>query len=191
LNKSSIWTHAGMRMMFLRRLHSWIGAFIAPSILFFSFTGALQLFSLHEAHGDYQPPVLIEKLGKLHKDQEFTAKPRGPGAAAAPDHDEDHDADAHDAGAKPADADHDHDAKASAADHDHAAAAPDKDHPKAKPEPKLATTSLKWLFLGVAIGLFVSTLVGIWMALTQSRDKKAIIVLLVLGTIAPIVLAAM
>jgi hypothetical protein len=55
----------------LRRWHSYIGLFIAPSVLFFSLTGALQIFDFHEAHGTYQPWVLIEKLAALHRDQVF------------------------------------------------------------------------------------------------------------------------
>ena len=38
-------------------------------MLFFTFTGALQLFSWHEAHGTYQPPAWLEKMSSLHKDQ--------------------------------------------------------------------------------------------------------------------------
>jgi hypothetical protein len=53
----------------LRRWHSYIGSFVAPSVLFFTLTGALQLFSLHEDHGDYHAPVLLERLSSLHKDQ--------------------------------------------------------------------------------------------------------------------------
>jgi hypothetical protein len=79
-------------------LHAYIGAFIAPSVLFFAVTGALQLFSLHEAHGGYVPPALLEKLSAVHKDQRFAAghhddgpppAARGP-KAATPDHDDDH-----------------------------------------------------------------------------------------------------
>ena len=58
-----------MNTMLLRRLHAYVGAFIAPSVIFFALTGAIQLFSLHEAHGDYQPIPIVEKLGRLHKDQ--------------------------------------------------------------------------------------------------------------------------
>jgi hypothetical protein len=57
--------------MGIRQLHSYIGLFIAPSVMFFALTGALQLFSLHEAHDDYQPFALIEKLSSVHKDQVF------------------------------------------------------------------------------------------------------------------------
>ncbi len=70
-----------MNMANIRTLHAYIGAFIAPSILFFALTGALQLFNLHEAHEGYQPPALIEKLGRLHKDQVFAlGHHRGPPA---------------------------------------------------------------------------------------------------------------
>jgi hypothetical protein len=60
----------------LRMWHSYLSVLVAPSILFFALTGALQLFSLHEAHEGYQPPVLIEKLGRLHKDQVFAVNER-------------------------------------------------------------------------------------------------------------------
>lgn len=60
-----------MTMTSIRLWHSYIGLFIAPSVLFFALTGALQIFSLHEAHGKYEPPVLIEKLSSVHKDQVF------------------------------------------------------------------------------------------------------------------------
>jgi hypothetical protein len=55
----------------IRLWHSYIGLFIAPSVLFFALTGAVQLFNLHEAHDKYVPPALIEKLSSVHKDQVF------------------------------------------------------------------------------------------------------------------------
>jgi hypothetical protein len=60
-----------LTLISIRRWHSYIGLFIAPSVLFFSLTGAVQLFSLHEAHGKYQPPAIVEKLSSVHKDQVF------------------------------------------------------------------------------------------------------------------------
>jgi hypothetical protein len=81
-------------MTTVRAWHSYIGAFIAPSVLFFAFSGSLQLFGLHEAHGSYKPPALIEQLGSVHKDQVLKGPP-GPGDA-----DDDHDHDHH-AGAAP------------------------------------------------------------------------------------------
>jgi hypothetical protein len=58
-----------MSPLTLRRWHGYVGLFAAPSVLFFSLTGAVQLFSWHEAHGTYQPPVVLERLSSLHKDQ--------------------------------------------------------------------------------------------------------------------------
>jgi hypothetical protein len=58
-------------MATIRRWHSYVGLFIAPSVLFFALTGAAQLFNLHEAHGRYTPPALVEKLSSVHKDQVF------------------------------------------------------------------------------------------------------------------------
>jgi hypothetical protein len=55
----------------VRKWHSYVALFIAPSVLFFSLTGAVQLFNLHEAHGGYRPPAIVEKLSSVHKDQVF------------------------------------------------------------------------------------------------------------------------
>jgi hypothetical protein len=78
----------GSAIVNLRQLHTYIGLFIAPSVIFFALTGSLQLFNLHEAHGPYHPPPLIERLGRVHKDQVFAlndddhAGPPAPGAKA-------------------------------------------------------------------------------------------------------------
>jgi hypothetical protein len=61
-------------MSSIRLWHNYIGVFIAPSVIFFALTGALQIFSLHESHGSYTPAVLIEKLSSMHKDQVFKQK---------------------------------------------------------------------------------------------------------------------
>lgn len=85
-------------MSSIRVWHTYLGMLIAPSVLFFALTGALQIFSLHESHGAYQPFPLVEKLGMLHKDQVFARKERHePKPASAqegqpppPDDDDDH-----------------------------------------------------------------------------------------------------
>ncbi len=83
--------------MNIRQLHAYIGLLIAPSVLFFALTGALQIFSLHEAHGGYTPPPLIEKLSSVHKDQVFAAghhhdaPPKAAAKAAPPKADDDDD----------------------------------------------------------------------------------------------------
>ena len=73
-----------MNTLLLRQWHNYLGAFIAPSIIFFALTGAVQLFSLHEAHDGYQPAPVIEKLALLHKDQVFALKHRDSPPSAAP-----------------------------------------------------------------------------------------------------------
>lgn len=69
----------------LRRLHACLAIVVAPTILFFSFTGAFQLFDLHEAHGRYRPPVVIQELARLHKDQVFAPEPQRSRTSAAPE----------------------------------------------------------------------------------------------------------
>ncbi|MDR3506645.1 MAG: hypothetical protein P4L64_01980 [Caulobacteraceae bacterium] len=63
-----------LRLAAIRQIHVYLAMFIAPSVIFFALTGAVQLFSLHEAHGDYKPAPVIEKLGMLHKDQVFKTR---------------------------------------------------------------------------------------------------------------------
>ena len=69
--------------MWVRRLHAWLAMLAAPTILFFTLAGALQLFGLHELHGTYHPPLVIEELGRLHKDQVFAPEHRRRAAAAS------------------------------------------------------------------------------------------------------------
>jgi hypothetical protein len=135
--------------LLVRRIHAWIGMLIAPSVLFLASTGALQLYSLHEAHGDYTPPSLLVALGSLHKDQKLPAPPK-PGAKAEPEH---HHHDDDDAG-----------------------------------PPKPATALLKIVLLGVAAGLIVSTLLGLWMALQDRLRRRTNLVLLAIGLVAPLAL---
>ena len=87
-----------MKMTTIRLWHSYLGLFIAPSVLFFALTGATQLFVLHESHGDYRPPALVEKLSSVHKDQVFelghhkpppASEPGSPRPAAADQEDDD------------------------------------------------------------------------------------------------------
>ena len=180
-------------MMLIRQLHLYLGVFIAPSILFFAFTGSLQLFSLHEAHGAYKPPALIEKLGSLHKDQVFAdkAKRPAPAAGAAGHHDE----------AADADADHHHHDADGDDDHGGAKAAPGKDATQGAAPAKAATKgekakpfkvmALKWLFLGVAVGLILSTCLGLWMGMVQSRQKGVAWILFAAGAVLPVLLVVL
>jgi hypothetical protein len=139
-----------LRLQAIRQIHLYLGVFFAPALLFFAATGALQLFSLHEAHPGYQPAPLIEKLGEVHKNQKFELKARRPEKP------------------RPASA---------------ARAAPEKPRPVA-----LSTLALKWFFLATALGLIVSTCLGLWMGLKYSRNKVLALVLLCAGAVAPVLI---
>ena len=141
----------------IRKWHSYIGLFIAPSVLFFALTGAVQLFSLHEAHGNYHPAVLVEKLSSVHKDQVF----------ALGDH--------HDHAAAKNDA-----AKPDADSAPRAGAEDDGD------KTELSTWALKIFFLLVAVCLTVSTSLGVWMGLTQIRSKPLAWWLIIAGALIPL-----
>jgi hypothetical protein len=151
-------------MLTVRQWHTYIGAFVAPSVLFFAFTGSLQLFSLHEAHGAYTPPPIVEALSRVHKDQVLREKPE-PAASGGQAEDG-----------------HDH----GGGHHHHAGAA--KGPPAPPPWPVMA---LKWLFLAVAIGLMTSTLLGLWMALTYSRRKAVVLALFAAGVVLPVLLVVL
>ncbi|WP_133254967.1 hypothetical protein [Phenylobacterium hankyongense] len=73
-----------LKLAAIRRWHSYLGVFIAPSVIVFALTGSLQVFRLHEPSGGYTPPALIEKLGRLHKDQVFAPLPPKPAKPAPP-----------------------------------------------------------------------------------------------------------
>ena len=145
-----------MNSITLRKLHSYVGLFIAPSVLFFALTGALQLFSLHEEHGKYRPPAIVEKLSSIHRDQVFAVgdHPTHPGA----------DADAGAPAAPPA------------------AAKEDAD------EPGLPTFILKIFFLLVGLGLATSAALGLWIGLTQTRNRRTAWLLVASGSLIPVVL---
>jgi hypothetical protein len=135
-------------MTTIRRWHSYFGFFMAPIVLFFALTGAAQLFSLHEAHGNYQPPALLEKLSSVHKDQVFApGHHHGPPAEGTA-------------------------ALATTGDDD------DKTSP--------STLALKAFFLLVALCLVLSTALGLWMGLTQTRQKRLGWVLVVAGALIPL-----
>lgn len=153
---SSRRSNPAARMMTLRQWHTYIGAFIAPSVLFFALTGAVQLFSLHEAHDGYKPPLLIEKLAAVHKDQVFAVK-------------------AHD------DGDHHRPPQAEARK-------PPALNAATSDAGQIRTWVLKWVFAIVALGLIVSTLLGLWMAFTTGKRKVVVALVVLVGAALPILL---
>ena len=149
-----------------RQIHLYTGIFISPAILFFALTGALQTFSLHETSrgSDYKPPTWVLTLAQLHKKQTTTVpvrKPRPASDAPRPD------------APKP---DKHSDASAPAA-------------PQPSPEPpQKSHLPMKIFFLLVSIGLFASTLTGIFMAYKFNRNKLVVIGLLLAGILVPLLL---
>jgi hypothetical protein len=131
---------------------------VAPTVLFFAFTGSLQLFGLHEAHDGYQPPALIEKLGRLHKDQRLEGKARRADGPLRTHIDE------------------------GQGDWVAPVVRPPPAAVEATPIRELA---LKWLFLLSALMLMTSTSLGVWMAITQNRRKVVLGLLFLAGLAAP------
>jgi uncharacterized iron-regulated membrane protein len=155
----------------IRQIHLYIGIFIAPAVLFFSLTGALQTFSLHETTqgSSYKPPAWIVALAQLHKKQTVTI----PVHKARP------------SAEKPA-ADKSRSEKVDKPDAVSATAAPRPPEPTA-PTPK-SHLPMKIFFLLVAIGLFTSTLTGTTMAYKYNRNKWVVTGLLLAGIVVPLLL---
>ncbi len=147
-----------MNMTSVRRWHAYIGLFIGPSVLLFALTGAVQVFSLHEAHGTYRPAAIVEKLSSVHKDQVFQLghhhDPAGPEAESQKS----------DAAGTPG--------------------APAADDDKSTP----ATLALKTFFLLIALCLAASTTIGLWMGITQIRQKRTAWGLIFAGVLIPLAL---
>ena len=156
-------------LMQVRTLHTWIGMLIAPTVLFMATTGTLQLYSLHESHPGYTAPALLEKLGMLHKDQVFTRKLGPPPGFRFP------------RGLRPP-------GMAGAKGGPGFGEGPPRGEGRG---PKPAVLLLKAFFTAAAVGLIVSTLLGIWMALRDGQKRVRNLVLLLVGAAVPVVLAAL
>jgi hypothetical protein len=64
-----------LRLAFIRQLHVYVSLFVAPSLIFFAATGALQTFRIPDQK---TAPVVVQKLARLHKDDVFAVKPPQP-----------------------------------------------------------------------------------------------------------------
>ena len=156
-----------------RVLHLYFGVFIAPALLFFALTGALQSFGLHETnrdHPDYKPAHWIVVLGQIHKKQTYVVPVRKTPPAAAS------------AGAT---AGQDHGGKRE----DHAAGAPiSSPGAPTAPERRPSPLPLRVFFLIVCVGLFNATLTGVYMAYKYRRSPVAISLTLLAGVVLPLLL---
>jgi hypothetical protein len=160
-------------LKFVRLTHRYLGVFIAPSLLFFALTGALQTLSLHEGSqgSSYKAPGWIATLAQIHKNQTDKIPVRKPKPDAAPGADKPR-------GDKP-----------------DAAKLP-SGPPAAPPAAPTALPTGKWkmhwpmkaFFVLVALSLFLSTLSGIYMALKYGGSKVVVWALLLAGVVVPLVL---
>lgn len=57
----------------VQQLHLWLGTLFAPMILFFTLTGALQTFNLHEGPRGTAPGI-IARLASIHKNQRLLSE---------------------------------------------------------------------------------------------------------------------
>jgi Ni,Fe-hydrogenase I cytochrome b subunit len=149
-------------MKYVRLIHLYLGVFVAPALIFFAFTGALQTFSLHETTrgSSYKPPAWIVTLGQLHKKQTTVVpvrKPPTPEKSAGPSD------------------------KSQSGSITPAQPAPAAQKPHSLP--------LKIFFLVVSIGLFTSTSTGLYMSYKYIRNRRLVTAVLIAGTIIPIILA--
>jgi hypothetical protein len=163
----------------LRLLHHYIGMFIAPSLLFFSLTGALQLLNLHEDHVGYQAPALIAKAGMIHKNQTLRRgdhQPAGGGEGGAR------------GGGHGGAAGHQGRGEGGGAGHEEGGHSGGR---RVRPAPHytLPQALLKGFFMLVAAGLVVSTVLGVVLSVQNRLRRRSALALLALGTVIPIVLA--
>ena len=71
-----------------------------------------------------------------------------------------------------------------------AAAAPARPEPEEKVAP-LGETLVKWTFLLISAGMVVSSVLGVWMALSNTRQRRLTLVLLAAGTVLPVIVLAL
>jgi len=145
----------------IRQFHRYVGLFFAPTILFFSITGGLQMFSFHETSrgSSYVPPAILMHLAQLHKKGtlDIPAAKMAQKAAAKADS-----------------------AKTGIAK------AETKD-----PASSRNPIAMKLFFAATALALALSTITGIVMCWKFSRRKSLVLVILFLGMVIPVLLAVL
>lgn len=183
-------TRAAAVLKLVRLSHLYIGVFIAPAVIFFAITGAVQTFNLHKTgeRKGYTPPKILAVLARIHKDATPILASEDAAALAAAKEAKAAKKKAAKAGGK---------MKADAATLDPvvdpapvaaAAAGPPATPPAevSTPGSRHVTLPLKLFFLLVAINLVVSTGTGIYMAYKYKSNKRMVGLCLVAGVVIPI-----
>ena len=153
-----------------RLFHLYSGVFLAPALLFFAFTGGVQTFSLHETTrgNSYKPPAILVELGQLHKKQTLVVPvKKGPPPGEA----------------KPGD--RAVEGRERKPEGGGAAGAPP---PTAAAGRVHRLWPMKIFFLVAAVGLFLSTLTGVYMAYRFARRQMPISLTLLAGIVVPLLL---
>ncbi|HEX4693344.1 hypothetical protein [Sphingomonas sp.] len=141
----------GSTLLNLRRWHRYIGVFLAPAVLFYTFSGFIQVLGWQDQRNP-APPAWVSWIAGIHKKQ-VAPKPR----PAAP--------------AKPASAPARPPGGPDGDDHDHEAFVP-----------------LKIFALLTALGLFVTTMIGLAVALGTRSTRRTATIVLVAGIVVPAIL---
>ena len=167
--KTSDPSKSAARLKLARQWHFYLGTLFAPSIIFFAFSGAMQLFGLHEIRPGrtYQPPVWIQKMGSIHKKQTLSLRHGPPPGFAGEQR------------------------RLPAGNQALRRLRPDGGHRNQEQRSNKFTLALKWFFLATAVGLAFSTLLGVYMAFKFNRSRVLVWGLLLLGTAIPVALLAM
>jgi hypothetical protein len=180
-------------LKYFRLIHLYLGVFITPALLFFAFTGALQTFSLHETTrgSNYKPPSWAVVLGQIHKKQTPVVPVRKVSPPDRPDKSGDKAADK--INNKPAErlTDKPTTNKSQPASPGFATqlAPNESSKPSDAPTPKPHNAMpLKIFFLFVSIGLFISTLTGLYMSYKYIRNRILITAILTAGVVIPVLL---
>jgi hypothetical protein len=184
-------------LKYLRLTHLYLGVFVTPALLFFAFTGALQTFSLHETTrgSSYKPPAWAVVLGQIHKKQTPVIPVRKGPTQDRPEKSADKlsDKPAERLTDKPTDRPTDRpitDKSQSASPSVATQSAPNAStKPFEAPAPKPHNAlPLKIFFLFVSIGLFISTLTGLYMSYKYIRNRILITAILIAGVVVPVLL---
>ena len=137
----------GTTLRSLRQWHHYIGVFLAPAVLFFAFSGFIQVLGWQDQRNP-PPAGWVSAIAGIHKKQalpkprpaESARKPAGPARAGGGERDE------------------------------------------------AVFTPLKIFALLTAIGLFVTTLIGLTIALGTRTMRRKSLIALGLGIVVPVVL---